>query len=63
MVYIEHDYEVIRHKTADGTIRDGYFLLDGEPEIMDVIPGTHTSNTFMPWTRVGTLMPLSSLTE
>ncbi|WP_250721879.1 IS66 family transposase [Bacteroides fragilis] len=44
---IEHDYEVIRYKTVDGTIRDGYFPIDGEPEIMDVIPGTHASSTFM----------------
>ncbi|WP_025834996.1 hypothetical protein [Bacteroides stercorirosoris] len=26
---IGHDYEVIRYKTADGIIRDGYFPLDG----------------------------------
>lgn len=44
---IEHDYEVIRYKTVDGTIRDGYFPIDGEPEIMDVLPGTHASSTFM----------------
>lgn len=44
---IEHDYEVIRYKTVDGTILDGYFPLDGEPEIMDVIPGTHASSAFM----------------
>lgn len=44
---IEHDYEVIRNKTVEGIIRDGYFPLDGEPEIMDVVPGTHASSTFM----------------
>ena len=44
---IEHDYVVIRYKTVEGIIRDGYFPLDGEPEIMDVVPGTHASSTFM----------------
>lgn len=44
---IEHDYEIIRYKTVDGTICDGYFPLDGEPEIMDVVPGTHASSTFL----------------
>lgn len=44
---IEHDYEVIRYKTAEGIIREGYFPLDGASEIMDVVPGTHASSTFM----------------
>lgn len=44
---IEHDYEVIRYKSVDGAIRDGYFPLEGDPEIMDVILGTHALSTFM----------------
>lgn len=36
-----------RYKTAEGIIREGYFPLDGAPEIMDVVPGTHASSTFM----------------
>jgi len=44
---IEHDYEIIRYKTADGIICDGYFPVDGEPEIMDIFPGTHASSSFM----------------
>ena len=43
---IEYDYEVIRYKTVEGTICR-YFPLDGEPEIMDVVLGTHASSTFM----------------
>lgn len=37
---VEHDYEVIRYKTADGKIHEGYFPFSGHPEIIDVVPGT-----------------------
>lgn len=44
---IEHDYEVIRYKTADGKIHEGYFPFSGQPEIIDVVPGTHASASFL----------------
>lgn len=43
---VEHDYEVIRYKTADGKIHEGYFPFSGQPEIIDVVPGTHASASF-----------------
>lgn len=44
---IEHDYEIIWYKRVDGTICDGYFPLASEPEIMDVVPGTYASSSFL----------------
>ena len=44
---IEHDYEFLCYKTTDGRICDGYFPQSGEPDIMDVVPGTHASSFFM----------------
>lgn len=44
---VEHDYEVIRYKTADGKIHEGYFPFSGHPEIIDVVPGTHASGSFL----------------
>lgn len=44
---VEHDYEVIRYKTSDGKIHDGYFPFKGQPEIIDVVPGTHASASLM----------------
>ena len=42
---VEHDYEVIRYKTPDGKIHEGYFPFSGHPEIIDVVPGTHASGS------------------
>lgn len=44
---VEHDYEVIRYKTSDGKIHEGYFPFSGQPEIIDVVPGTHASGSFL----------------
>ena len=44
---VEHDYEVIRYKTLDGKIHEGYFPFMGQPEIIDVVPGTHASGSFL----------------
>ena len=33
---VEHEYEVVRYKAADGSIIDGYFSCAGEAEIIDV---------------------------
>lgn len=44
---VEHEYEVLRYKMKDGKICDGYFPCDGEPEIIDIVPGTHASSSFM----------------
>lgn len=44
---VEHDYEVIRYKTADGKIHEGYFPFSGQLEIIDVVPGTHASASFL----------------
>lgn len=44
---VEHDYEVIRYKTSDGKIHEGYFPFSGQPEIMDIVPGTHASSSFL----------------
>lgn len=44
---VEHDYEVIRYKTLDGKIHEGYFPFMGQPEIIDVFPGTHASGSFL----------------
>lgn len=44
---LEHRYQVVRYKQSDGTIREGYFPKDGEPERMDVVPGTHASADFL----------------
>ena len=43
---VEHDYEVIRYKTPDGKIHEGYFPFIGQPEIIDVVPGTYASGSF-----------------
>ena len=44
---VEHDYEVIRYKTPEGKIHEGYFPFIGQPEIIDVVPGTHASGSFL----------------
>lgn len=44
---VEHDYEVIRYKTSDGKIHEGYFPFSGQPEIIDIVPGTHASSSFL----------------
>lgn len=43
---VEHDYEVIRYKTSNGKIHEGCFPFSGQPEIIDVVPGTHVSGAF-----------------
>ena len=43
---VERDYEVIRYKTSDGKIHEGYFPFSGHPAIIDVVPGTHASGSF-----------------
>lgn len=40
---VEHNYQIIRFKMSDGIIHEGYFPVSGEPEVMDVFPGTHAS--------------------
>lgn len=44
---VEHSWEVIRYKTLDGSIYEGYFPCDGHPEIIDMVPGTHASCNFL----------------
>lgn len=44
---VEHDYELVRYKALDGSIIDGYFPCDGEAGIIDVVPGTHASGSFL----------------
>lgn len=44
---VEHDYEVIRYKTSEGKIHEGYFPFSGHPAIIDVVPGTHASGSFL----------------
>ena len=44
---VEHDYEVIRYKTSGGKIHEGYFPFSGHPAIIDVVPDTHASGSFL----------------
>ena len=44
---LEHKYQVIRYKQSDGKIREGYFPKAGEPDYIDVVPGTHASADFL----------------
>ncbi|WP_291535335.1 transposase [Bacteroides sp.] len=44
---IEHDYELIRYKTLEGSIIDGYLPCDGASEVIDVVPGMHASSSFL----------------
>ncbi len=44
---IEHGWEIIRYKTADGKICEGYFPAEGEPLYVDKVEGTHASSDFM----------------
>lgn len=44
---LEHQYQVVRYKMPDGKIYEGYFPKIGEPEIIDKVPGTHTSCNFL----------------
>lgn len=44
---VEHDYEVIRYKMPDGKMHEGYFPFIGQAEIIDVVPGTHASGSFL----------------
>lgn len=44
---VEHDYEVLRYKTSDGLLHEGYFPAAGSPEIVDVVPGTHASGSLL----------------
>lgn len=44
---IEHEYELIVYKNPDGSMHKGYFPADGEPDIIDTVPGTHASSSLM----------------
>ncbi len=44
---VEHQYQVVRYKMPDGRIYEGYFPEDGEPSIIDRVPGTHASCDFL----------------
>lgn len=44
---LEHKYQVVRYKLPDGRIRESYLSKDGEPDYMDVVPGTHASADFL----------------
>lgn len=44
---VEHSWEVIRYRMLDGKIYEGYFPADGEPEVLDMVPGTHASGNFL----------------
>ena len=44
---LEHKYQVIRYKQLDGKIREEYFPKAGEPDYIDVVPGTHASADFL----------------
>ncbi|MDO4173065.1 MAG: IS66 family transposase, partial [Prevotellaceae bacterium] len=44
---VEHQYELLTYKTSDGRVHTGYFPTEGEPEIIDVFPGTHASSGLM----------------
>lgn len=38
---------IIRYKTSDETICDGYFPVDGKLKVMDIFLGTNASSYFM----------------
>lgn len=44
---LEHQYQVVRYKTADGKIREEYLPKEKGPERIDVVPGTHASGDFL----------------
>ncbi len=44
---VEHGWEIIRYKTAEGKICEGYFPAEGEPLYVDKVEGTHASSDFM----------------
>lgn len=46
-IIVEHEYEVVRYKAFDGSIIGGYFPSAGEAEIIDIVPGTHASSSFL----------------
>ncbi len=39
-------YEIIRYKMLDGKIREVYSPFTSQPEIIDVVPGTHAFGFF-----------------
>ena len=39
---IEHEYELVVYKLGD-TITTAYLPVEGEPEVIDIVPGTHAS--------------------
>lgn len=47
VVRAKRESEVIRYKTPEGKIHEGYFPFIGEPAIIDVVPGTHAFNSFL----------------
>lgn len=44
---LEHEYQVVRYKMPDGSICEAYLPADGEPEIMNIIPGTHATSDML----------------
>lgn len=44
---VEHQYEVVRYRGADGKIYDAYLPCNEETTIIDVVPGTHASSKFL----------------
>lgn len=43
---VEHNYQSLVYR-LDGKLYEGYFPADGGPEIIDIVPGTHASASFM----------------
>ena len=43
---VEHDYEVIRYKTLDGKIHEGYFPFISQSVIIDVVSDMYVSGSF-----------------
>lgn len=43
---VEHNYQSAVYRLG-GRLYEGYFPAEGEPEIIDIVPGTHASASFM----------------
>lgn len=44
---VEHEYQVVRYKMSDGHIYEAYLPASGEPEVIDMVPGTHASGNLL----------------
>lgn len=51
---VEHKYEVVRCKVVNGSIIAGYFPCAGEAEIINVVPRTHASSSFLAYLALNT---------